>query len=235
MKSMKTLALSSLLLWLPLAMASAQEPAPKDEKEDSAVVEKLIQDALARYRSGEAQQAVEKLQEAIALIEQSQKTGLASFLPPVPEGWEANEVDSQSMSFAAGGESGSQFLQITREYWPVAPDGSKGTRVSVSITNAPAMVQAQKAAAAVYKNPQILESMRSDPNRQVDLIEEGDWFGWKIVEEGQQGTVTAFCNSCLVTVNGNDAKTVEKIWGGFDLKGLSKSARPSKEPVSGDR
>ncbi len=221
---MKTPALALCLLCLAPSFAKGQDTGAADD----AAIEKIIQDALASYRAGEAQQAVERLHEAIARIEQSQKIGLASHLPPVPKGWDAGEVDSQSMSFAAGGQSGSQFLQIRRDYWPVESDGSKGPRVNVTITNAPMMVQAQKAASAVYKNPQFLKSMQADPNRKVELVEEGEWFGWKIIEKEKQGTVTAFCNNCLVTVNGDENSGVETIWKGFDLEGLAKSSTPEK-------
>ncbi|MEQ8767830.1 MAG: hypothetical protein RL885_28260 [Planctomycetota bacterium] len=187
-----------------------------------AAVTKKIEEALAHHKAGEAQKAIEALQEAIAEIEKSQSKGLGTFLPKAPSGWKAGEIESNSMSFTAGGQGAGQFLQVTRDYWREKENGAREETIQVSLTNAPQMVQAQQAMANMYKNPQMLKALQSQPGKSVELIEEDDWFGWLVVEN-DDATVTAFCNGCLVTVTGSNEKNIRMIWDGFDLKGLAGS------------
>ncbi|MHC5044567.1 MAG: hypothetical protein ACYTGI_19590 [Planctomycetota bacterium] len=80
-----------------LAIGQAQE-----EKEPKASVETLIQEGLASYKAGKHQAAIQSLQKAIGLIQQSAAKGLMSFLPAAPEGWEADPATSKSGNWGAG-------------------------------------------------------------------------------------------------------------------------------------
>ncbi len=186
-------------------------------------VEALITRALAAHKAGKTQQAVADLQQAVTLMQKSLQAGLASFFPKAPAGWEAGKIDSSTMAAASGADRTS-WTTLTRKYVRKADK----LAVTVSMINAPHLIQAQQTAAAMYRNPQMLQRMNQNPKQRISLVSAPGWTGWKVVQVGRRAQVTAFCSGCLLSVKvpKDDEKALDAIWKGVDLKGLAAATKP---------
>ncbi len=189
-----------------------------DAKKKPDVVEALIAKGLAEYRSGKTQEAIADLQKAIAMMQKSLQKGMAAFFPKPPPGWEAGKVESTAMTMGSGEQSGS-WTQVTRRY---ARTKDKVT-VTVTMVNAPRLIEAQKSASAAYRNPQMLKMLNRDPKTRIALIDQAGWFGWTVVNKGRSAQASAFSKGCLLTAQaGNDdEQALKAIWNAIDLKALA--------------
>ncbi|MHC4668485.1 MAG: hypothetical protein ACYTFD_08765 [Planctomycetota bacterium] len=197
-----------------------------EEPQPDASVEKLIQEGLAAYKAGRHEEAIERLQSAIRIIQQAAAKGLASFLPPAPEGWKADAPESESGTVGSDDEA-IQWTQVSRSY----ERESDELEVEITISNSPEMAQAQGAALMMaHENPQMLQMMNQDPDRKIALIKQDGWKGWTVTEKGDSAQTLAIHESTLVMVNvsGDDDKVRDTFWSSLDLKGIAAAGGSKK-------
>jgi hypothetical protein len=197
-------------------------------EEQSEQVQAVVSKALDAYKEGRTQEAISQLQQAIAIMQQSQQTGMASFFPKPPDGFEAGQVDSQSATFGSGKQAGS-YTHVSRVYTRKSDD----LTVTVSLTDSPELIQAQKMVAEQFKNPSAVAAMNQNPDVVIKTLQGDGWFGWMTVNKKSDAQVTAFCNGCVLSINVNkpDQQVVEIFWQGINLKGLA-AAHPAKPEKS---
>jgi hypothetical protein len=207
-----------------LAVGQAQEEKDPDPK---ARVEALVQEGLKAYKAGKHQEAIQQLQKAIGVIQESAAKGLISFLPEPPEGWEADPATSKSGNWGAG-ESAIQWTQASRRY----RRESDKLKVEVTISDSPQIIQGQMQALKLYENPQMLQMMNQDPNKKVELINADGWKGWKTTTKGKRSRTQtmAIYQSVMVMieVRGEDEQAREAFWSGVDRKGIASTVAPPK-------
>ncbi len=187
---------------------------------DDGGVEDLVNQALEAYRSGKKQQAAELLQKAASLIQKEGEQGLASFVPEAPEGWEREDIDSQSGTWGSGGQS-FQWTQVSTRY-------KKGEcEVRLTISSSPQLLQAQKAMVDALQNEQYRKMMNSDPDRKVDLFSRDGWSGMTQIEKG--GDISRFAIGeklmCQIEISSGDEATLEQFSGLIDWSGLGAAQR----------
>lgn len=196
---------------------AAEATAPKPDPQA------LIQQAQDAYKQGHIQQAIDAMQKAIALLQESQREGLAAFFPKPPDGWEAGKV--QSNSFSAGGnqqEKNFSYTTLTRTY------KHKGDDLSVEITlaNSPQMINTYKGMMDTFKNPQTLAMMNQNPDTKIALIDQEGWSGWSTLNKGGDAEIIALNGAYLLTlkVSKDDKATLDSFWKAIDLKALNTQA-----------
>lgn len=203
--------------------ASLLWAADKDAAKDSAAVEAAVQKGLKEYKDGKVQDAITSLQEAIQLIQKSTSKGLGSYFPKPPAGWEAGEIESNSI--AGGGKDGLTLTQVTRTY-------RKGDDLSVTITlcTSPQMVEGQKAMLDAFKNPAMQASLLGEG---IKLFDKDGWSGWTKAPKDSDAALTAFCKGCLltITVNKADEKILQQFIGLMDFKAMAEGATSSSKPA----
>ncbi len=187
---------------------------------DDGGVEELVNQALDAYRSGKKQQAAELLQKAASLIQREGEQGLASFVPAAPEGWERDDIDSQSGTWDSG-EQSFQWTQISTAY-------RKGDcRVKLMISSSPQLLQAQKAMVDMLQNEDYRKMMNSDPSRKVDLFARDGWSGFTQTEK--DGDVSRFALTeklmCQIEISSGDEAALEQFSGLIDWGGLGAAQR----------
>ncbi|MHC4135843.1 MAG: hypothetical protein ACYTDU_04535 [Planctomycetota bacterium] len=214
----------ALVVVIGLAAALATVTA-QEKKEPEAQVEALIQEGLKAYQAGQHREAIQRLQKAIGIIQQSAEKGLVSFLPAPAEGWKAEAPKSSSGNWGAG-ESAIQWTQVSRRY----KRESDGLKVEVTISDSPQIIQGQLQALKAYENPQMLQMLNQDPNRRIALVDADGWKGWKITEKGQRAQTMAIHQSVMVMIDvrSDDEKVRDAFWGGVDRKGIAATVAPPK-------
>jgi hypothetical protein len=197
----------------------------EEEPQPDAQVAKLIQEGLAAYKAGRHEEAIERLQRAIRIIQEAAAKGLASFLPPVAEGWTAGEPRLESGTWGAGKEA-LQWTQVSRRY----QRASDGLKVEVAVSNAPMLVQGQLQALTHYQDPQRLRMFNRHPDRKITLLDQDGWKGWTLVEKGKRVQTFAIRESTLatLTVDRDDEKVRDTFWSGLDLKGIAAAGGSGK-------
>lgn len=215
----KTLLLVSLPLFLGLARAG-------DPPADDAQVLAAIDKGREAVKAGKPQEAIEQLQKAIGLIQEKAMKGLASFLPSRDETkWEMGEVESQSGNWGSG-EQAFQWSQVTRRYTKKGADD--GPEVTVMISNSPQLVEGQRAAFEMFKDPAMRAVMAQaqQDGQKVEFVEDGDWLGM-ITTQKDQCTVMAAHKKILVQVevSTGDDKLAKEFWGAIDRKGLAEATK----------
>lgn len=210
MRLSATIALAGVVL-LATAAWAAEKDAPAD-------VEALIQKGLKAYKDGKVRDSVSALQEAIAAMQKSQEKGLAAFFPKAPAGFEAGKIESQSASYGDGASATS--YTILKQTFTRASDDVTAT---VTLTDAPQMIEAQKARAEAYRNPGVMAALNQSPDTKVTLIDQNGWVGWKIISKGHDAQIAAYSGSTLLQVNlsKDDANLLDAFWNAIDLKGLA--------------
>ncbi len=187
-------------------------------------VETLVAGALKLHKQGKTAEAVEQLQQAIALMQKTLQKGLASFFPAAPAGWKAGDIESSAMASATDSGGGS-YTQVSRTYTRAADN----VTVRISITNSPMLIAAHQAAAQAYANPQMIAAINQSGERKIELVRQEGWFGWI---ESQEGSAQAFaaCKGCMVTANVSNGElaTLKRFWGAIDFKGLAASLAGAK-------
>jgi hypothetical protein len=201
--------------------------ADKDSAIKDGDAEAKIQQGLTLYKEGKAGEAIVALQDAIAIIQQSQSKGLAGYFPKAPEGWEAGQLESNSVSSGSGGEVMTMTTlsqKFTRK--------SDSLEVKVTLTNSPQMIQPQKTMLDNLKNPQILAAMNQDPDHKMKLVDREGWAGWQSITKDGQAEMAAFNGANLLNINvdKDDEKVLNQFWSAIDLKGLAAPAtsKPAK-------
>lgn len=219
--------ISSVLVLTVLSSALAQEP-EATEKPAPPSVEKLTSEALAAYKAGRNAEAVEKLQQAISLIQKEMGEDMASFIPDAPQGWKADDVRSSSGSLGGDGGQGQQWVRLSRAYTRTSDD----LKVRLTISNSPQLVGTQRAATAMFSNPQYVAMLQSNPDMTIEAIDRDGWNGWMVVDKSN-AQLMAFCGSTMITVEAPkaDKSAIETIFGAVDLKNLAKIAgEDEKQP-----
>ncbi len=179
----------------------------------------LIESALDKYKAGNVQEAIDALQKAIALLQASQRQGLAAFFPKAPQGWKAGKLESHSLS-AGGNQEETQISYTTMEQTYTRE--SDGARVTVTLANSPQLIEAYKGMMESFGNPQMLAAMNQDPNHHIEVVNQEEWKGWSALNKGQDAQINAFNGSYLLTVqvSKEDKAALELFWKAIDLKGL---------------
>jgi hypothetical protein len=207
----------SFVLVLQLAI-SAVLAADKNESKDSAAIEATIQKGLKDFKDGKSQDAIAALQDAIGMIQKSTAKGLGNFFPQAPAGWEAGELETQSIAGAGNGKETINYTTMTRTY-------RKGEELSVTISlnTSPLLAEAQKSVMEAYKNPAAKAAMEQAG---VKLFDKDGWSGWTKVEKDNDAEMTAFCKSLLlnIKVDKADEKVLQQFIGLMNLKALAESA-----------
>lgn len=216
-----------LLLFLPGALA--QEGQEKRGEKSAAASDALILAAIDKgrtaYQKGDAQEAIRNLQEAVRLIQAVALKGLVSFLPDLGEEWEADEPNTTSGSWNADGQL-MQWTQVVRQY-----RHKKSSReLSVSICNAPHLVEAHLGLAALWKNPAMRKALESDPDNKTKMIEGDGWFGLLSIASGESTNFTTGAKEVLITLDYDapDAAFVQSVWEKMDHKGLAATGKPAE-------
>jgi translation initiation factor 2 beta subunit (eIF-2beta)/eIF-5 len=189
--------------------------------------EAKIQQALKLYKEGKAGDAIIALQDAIAIIQQSQSKGMAAFFPKAPDGWEAGKLETNSISSGAGSEA----MTMTTLSQTFTRTSDK-LDVKVTLTNSPQLIQPQKTMLDNLKNPQIMAAMNQDPDHKMKLIDRDGWAGWQSLTKNGSAEIAIFNNSNLLNINvdKNDEAVLNQFFSTFDLKGLAATAtsKPAK-------
>ena len=227
---MRWLSWSALLVvGVSLAMGSGRVFGQSADKD----VEAKIESALKAYRSGQTGEAMSSLQEAIAMIQKSTEKGLAAFFPKAPEGWDASKLDSQSLSTGGSDNGGGSWTTLSQNF----TRKKDPLKVTVTLTNSPQLIQAQKGMLAAFKNPEMLKALNADPNHQVKLIEQSGWVGLRQITKGKgqddkgKGEIAVYSDSCVLTlqVDSDDQAVLDTFWKSIDLKGLAAASPKSKK------
>ncbi|MFP3937663.1 MAG: hypothetical protein ACLFVW_04915, partial [Phycisphaerae bacterium] len=213
----------SAAMVLSLSSAVWAEESETDDQEQPAPqsVEQLIREGLAAYRGGRGAEAIEKLHKAISLIQEEMGEDLASYVPDAPQGWSAGEIESNSGSMGGGGQ-GQQWVRLARKY----TRDSDETKVELTITNSPQLVGTQKAAMAMFSNPQYVAMLQSNPDMSIDEIDRDGWNGWLVVDKQSNAQLMAFYSSTMLAMEApaGQESAVKTIFEAIDLKGLAKAA-----------
>ncbi|MGC9455608.1 MAG: hypothetical protein ACP5HU_12210 [Phycisphaerae bacterium] len=213
---------SALLVLSMSSLVGAQEaetPAPEQPAPET--VEKLVREGLASYKAGRGSEAIERLQKAISLIQEEMGEDIASYVPDAPEGWTAGEVESSSGSMGGGGQ-GQQWVRLARTY----TRDSDEMKVELTITNSPQLVGTQRAATAMFSNPQYMAMLQSNPDMSIEQIDRDGWNGWLVVDKQSSAQLMAFSGSTMLALEAPkaDKAAVETIFEAIDLKGMSEAA-----------
>lgn len=187
----------------------------------------LIQSALDAYKTGQIQQAIDELQKAIAILQQSQREGLARYFPDAPSGWEAGKLDSNS--FSAGGNDADKSFSYTTLSRPYT-NKSNQTRVTLTLANSPQLIETYSAMLQNFQNVQMLAAINQDTNSHTELVDQDGWKGWSTVTKGQDAKLISFNGSYSLTVevDKDDKADMEIFWKAIDLKGLSAQVNHAK-------
>ncbi|GEM_PF-5438116 len=183
-------------------------------------VEDLVNRGLEAYRAGRKQEAADLLQKAASLVQKEGAQGLASFLPPAPEGWTREEIDSQSGTWGSGGEA-FQWTQAAVDYH----HGEDHVRLTFS--SSPQLIEAQRAMVDMMQNEQYRKAMNMDPNRSVDLFNRDGWAGMTQIEKGGDASIMAFTDKlmCQIEVQSGAEELLGQFADLLDWAGLAASAR----------
>jgi len=186
-------------------------------------VESLLVKGLAAHKAGKVQDAIAALQEAVLLLQKSQEKGLAKFLPKAPAGWKGGEVESSSGAVGTG-EGGATFTTLTQTFTRIEDEVTAAATLSTSNQ----LIEAHKAMAESYSNPQVLAMMNQDPDVQVKLISQDGWAGWIMVRKGDSAQAMAMSSGCMVSVQLDkpDEAALTALWNTIDLKGLARATAP---------
>jgi len=189
---------------------------------DEAEVTKLVEKAMAAYRDGRKQEAVDLLQKAAALIQKENEKGLAAFLPAAPEGWKREPLQTSSGVWGSG-EDTFQWTQVEATY--VRERGEE--QVKITISSSPVLLESMKPLAEMMKNAQYLAMMNQDPNRSVKPFSRDGWSGMRQVEKGGTAMVMGTTAKLMAQVDapGGDEKLLDRFTGLIDWKGLAGAVR----------
>lgn len=192
-------------------------------------IEALIAKGLKAYKEGNSQDSIAALQEAILLMQKSKEKDLLACLPKAPAGWEAGKVDSGSTAVGTG-EGGMTCTQLSQTFTRKADDA----RATVTITNSEQLMQAHKAMADAYKNPELVKMMNQDPNTKFKMITQDGWTGWSIIHKDQNAEAVTFSGGYMVNIQISkaDEKALDAFWNGTDFKAIGKlkAAEPASKP-----
>lgn len=194
--------------------------------EKQATFDDLIAKATKAQKDGKIQDAINALQEAVALLQKSQEKGIASFFPKAPDGWKAGEVKSDSSTAGSGGEAFSVSASSC-EY-----TGKDNSNVKISLFTSPQMVEGQKAAVAALKDPQTLAAMNAGPDTKISMIDKDGWVGLRSIEKNSSAaSIVAFAGQTMleIRVNKADEKTLELFFSAINLKGLAAAVGAAKK------
>ncbi len=207
--------LTSIAFVILCSTAFAQTKDSLDASGES--VEILTGKALEAYKAGKAQEAIAFLQKAINKIQSESSKDLVTFLPPVPEGFTADEPRTSSGNWGAGGQS-VQVSTVERTYWKK----DAGLRITVTFTNSPQLIMPQRQMLKMFENEQMMRMMNMDPNKEVKPVKKDGWNGWTQVDKGKAASGIAISDALMVNVQVNkDRKDVlQKFWDRVDFKGL---------------
>jgi len=199
-----------------------------DGKPDPKITAK-IEAGLKAYKDGKHVEATAALQEALAMIQKASASGLESFFPAAPAGWEAQKVDSNTMSMTGQDGKAFSFTTLTREY-KQKKDG--GQRLTMSLLVSSEMVGMQKQGIEVFiTNPEMLKMLNAEGGTAKALKQDG-WSGLLRAEKGGEATALLFSNSIMLNVTGDvDAAMLEKFIKSIDLKGLAAQDKSGTEPA----
>ncbi len=215
---LRILTLALLPFWLFTVPVAAQGP----NAISSTDFDQLLKEARQAYAKGESQVAIQKLQQAIDVIQQSGAKTLASFLPKSLDGWNASEPKTVSGNWGSGAQA-FQWTQASRRY----TREQDGLRVNVQITNSPQLIQGQRQMAAMFENEQYIKMMNQDPNKKVRLFKKEGWTGWTIIESNGNANGVALSDAVMVTldVNKGSEEVFTKFWKGVNFDGILKHGK----------
>jgi len=197
-----------------VGMVWAEDPGT-DESTTKAVLV-LIDKGKAEVQAGRAQHAITHLQQAIHLLQAATRKGLAAFLPAVPKGWKADEPDSQSGSFGSGKDT-IQWSLVQRTYRQENGEDD----YDVQLTDSPQLVEGQRAAIEMFKNPEMRKMMEASGDTKFEVIEADGWAGTITSPNDSDTNLLAIHGSVLVTISGKDMALVKALWEAMDRKGLA--------------
>ena len=208
------------------------ESKAQDAKPDAAApqdIEAMINKGLAAYKAGKNEEAVAQLQQAITAIQSSRQKGLAALFPKAPEGWQADEIQSQSGSFSSGKDA-SSYVHLTRTY--TRKQGENNLTVTMTILNIPQLLEAQQQAAQTYRNPEFLKMINQQGDQKVEAFEQDGWFVWTVVQKDQDANLSAFGKGAMITlqVSKDDGSVLKTFWKGIDLKAFA-GETPQAKPA----
>jgi hypothetical protein len=145
--------LLAVILWL-MAL-----PALADDITDQ------LKSALQLYEEGDVTEAIEELEFTLTQMRQKKAEGLGELFPAPPQGWEAEEVESQAMGRAAFGGA----VTASRKYNQQKGDG----RAEIEVVSDSPMVQSM---GMLLNNPAIAGSGKNTKliriNRQKALLQQ---------------------------------------------------------------
>jgi hypothetical protein len=169
------------------------------------------------FLADRGQEAIDHLQKAIGLIQQTAIQGLAGFLPEPPEGWKAREPQVNSGSFGAG-EEAMQWSSASRIY----TRESDSLRVEVNITSSPQIVGPQQAAIKMWQDPQMRKMLESDGTQKFEVVSRDGWEGISLVKEGSEATIRVFRAKTMLSIDvrKGDGAVLAEFFKGIDLAGL---------------
>lgn len=187
---------------------------------DGEGVEDLVNRALEAYREGNKGEAADLLQKATSLIQKEAEVGLVGFLPPAPEGWERNEVDSESGTWGAGRQV-FQWMQASVEYL------RGDTVVRLTISSSPQLIEAQRSMVEMMQSEEYRNAMNMDPSHKVNLFQRDEWSGVDQVDKNGGVSRIALTKKllCHIEITRGDAATLEQFSNLIDWKALAESVR----------
>lgn len=202
-------------------LTAAEEPAA--EPVQAALAQ--IDSGRAALVAGNAQEAIDRLQRAIGIIQAKVARSLSSYLPASVGDLVGGEVDIQSGSWGAGDDS-FQWNSATRTYRR-APDDARADddlSVEVMISNSPQLLEVHKASFEMYENPQMREMLEKSGNVKIETIREGAWKGFILSQPDQGAQVLAVAERMMLQIQSSsgDMALMKKFWKAIDTEGLAR-------------
>lgn len=151
----------------------------------------------------------------------AQRGDLKQFFPKMP-GYEAEEIDANSMAGTSGGKKYS-YTVLKQSF----TDSKTDTTVDVTMMDSPDFVGTQKTVAESYRdNPYIATAMEQQGVK-FKMIDRNGWTGWQTVAKDGDAMLVVFSGRVAMTIHAE--KGNEALLGSFlsaiDLKGLAEAAK----------
>jgi hypothetical protein len=166
------------------------------------------------------------LQKAVVKLQKEIAKKLEPLLPKAPEGWEASEMDAQTMATFGDGDGGMMFMR----HYTRASDNSM---VSITLMNSENDVKYLKENVKTLKDPEMLKTINAEPNRQtrIDAKDGWDMIIRNVKEENPYAEVEAVSDAVTLRINVSNGgeELLKEFLGKCDLKGLAETFKPPKK------
>ena len=211
--------MSLVVVFLAFGFARAEE---EDKPDPTKAALTHIDQGKEALLAGDSEAALEHLQKAIGLIQQTVEKKLETFLPKALEGWTRGDVNTSSGSWGSG-EGTFQMTTATCEYTHKETE----RQISVQVSNSPQLLMGLKQMIEMFGNEQYRAMMAANANMKLEEVSAGGFKAWLMVDKEGSAQVMAAAEKIMVQVEGDaeDAAAVKAYWSAIDHEGLAGSGK----------